>query len=106
MEGYNFGAKSNGKVCVCGRHHGCGKWTPETRAAFMKRMSEKLPAVMRDHQRAYLTSWQHWHGPVVYHIAKLGVLKNKDIYGPVFGPAPIPASGGPDLFQGRADIYG
>ena len=102
---FNFGAESNNKVCSCGKHHGCGDWTPERRAASMKFMSYRMPSLMNDDQRAYLATWEKAHGIVLWRWEVVKHEKNKDIMGAVFIDASQEIM---DLkeAQYRADIHG
>lgn len=108
-----FGYAKNDKVCSCGRHFGCGEWTPEQRAALAKRMSDWMPQCMTEAQRGYLASWEKHHGVVRYRMEIVGKnsvtfdknAKGKDVIGAVFvDPSEVMEVN--DIFKKRTDIYG
>ena len=113
MSDHCFGFASNGKVCSCGRHHGCGEWSPEHRAANYKWMSHRMPSLMNDNQRAYMADWEKHHGIISYRMDVVQRVKGKDIIGAVYidpnAPMQLPlkaAEKPPEEPAGRKDIYG
>lgn len=91
-EELHFGQQKNGLICTCGNHYGVEEWTPERRAAIYKRLRDKNPSILKENQFAYLTDFEHWHGPVHYTIGVVGtnvgnIRKSDDgkiVKGPIF----------------------
>lgn len=88
-EDMHFGYAKNHHICSCGKHYGCGEWTPEQRAAFAKRVIERLPEYARPEQRAFAADWERWHGPINYTMGIVDTIteknkKSRDIRGPIF----------------------
>jgi hypothetical protein len=110
---FYYGYLKNHHVCSCGRHYGCGEWTPPQRAAIAKRMFDRLPSIMQPETLAFLTDWEKHHGFVHYRMDVVGKStgsydkskKGEDVIGAVFIDAQASVRSD-DIFQQRVDIHG